>query len=238
MGLSEGDRITRLHETESGYVSVSVIGEEIGFKQKRFTKRCNGKRNRRSLDFAPNRNNEIKKGRHGGPAKSHVPRRMNRSVGRELCEVAQRKRGLSVPLLKDGIGVRWPNLGTWDLNGILRRRGHLRAPPRTTSFVFPLCQFWPFLFHSRPDRIYTYSALRCRISLVTSEFGNRSSLALYSNTRALFIRSYSNACDSSIQYRQRERERERDRNWSYWMQFLFRRIARLFTRCWERLNKP
>lgn len=30
MGLSEGeDRITRLHETESGYVSVSVIGEEI-----------------------------------------------------------------------------------------------------------------------------------------------------------------------------------------------------------------
>lgn len=80
MGLSEGeDRITRLHETESGYVSVSVIGEEIGFKQKRFTKRCNGKRNRRSLDFAPNRNNEIKKGRHGGPAKSHVPRRMNES---------------------------------------------------------------------------------------------------------------------------------------------------------------
>ena len=43
---------------------------------------------------------------------------------------------------------------------------------------------------------------------MTSEFGNRSSLALYSNTRALFIRSYSNACDSSIQYRQRERERE------------------------------
>lgn len=30
----------------------------------------------------------------------------------ELREVAQRKRGLSVPLLKDGIGVRWPNLGT------------------------------------------------------------------------------------------------------------------------------
>lgn len=66
MGLSEGDRITRLHETESGYVSVSVIGEEIGFKQKRFTKRCNGKRNRRSLDFAPNRNNEIKKARRSG----------------------------------------------------------------------------------------------------------------------------------------------------------------------------
>lgn len=81
-------------------------------------------------------------------------RRMNRR--RELCEVAQWKRGLSVPLLKDGIGVRWPNLGTWDLNGILRRRGHLRAPPRTTSFVFPLYQFWPFLFHSRPNRIYLF----------------------------------------------------------------------------------
>lgn len=63
MDLSEGeDRITRLHETESGYVSVSVIGEEIGFKQKRFTKRYNGKRNRRSLDFAPNRNKRNKKG--------------------------------------------------------------------------------------------------------------------------------------------------------------------------------
>lgn len=44
----------------------------------------------------------------------------------------------TLPLLKDGIGVRRPNLGTWDLNGILRRRGHLRASPQSISFVFPL----------------------------------------------------------------------------------------------------
>lgn len=35
-----------------------------------------------------------------------------RGRARELCEVVQWKRGLSVPLLKDGIGVRWSNLST------------------------------------------------------------------------------------------------------------------------------
>ena len=60
---------------------------------------------------------------------------------RGLCEATYSKRGLSVPLLKDGIGVQRPNLGTWDLNRILRRRDHLRASPRSTSFVFPLHRF-------------------------------------------------------------------------------------------------